>query len=236
MTIPSLSPITFRDPRPEDYPYPDVNVHVRAYWEHGPPVVVGAHAEQYRSSWSDLFEKKQPMHLEVGSGNGFYLAGMAERFPDINWMGVELRYKRVMLAAKKIEHSSLSNARILRYDAWKLQELFGEDSLSGLHTNHPDPWSRERQSKKRLLGEKFAQWAALALKSDAEWRIKTDFLPHIEAMLEVIKGHPFELLGRCDNLKEQEPPWGGDSDIITNYQKRFFDKGLPVYALWLRRR
>lgn len=231
------STLAFNDIRPENMRRADLNPHIQAYWTYGPPVIIGGEAQQYKDNWQNAFHRDAPLHLEVGAGNGFYLSGMSQKMPECNWLGIEIRYKRVIMCAKKIETSQLHHTRIMRYDAWHLDEVFGENTLDGLHTHHPDPWPKKRHAKKRLMGVGFAKWAAFALKSGAEWRIKTDFLPHIEAVLDVIATEkiPFVVRGRSMDLKNDPPPWGLENDIVTNYQSKFYIKDIPVYALWLQR-
>ena len=231
------STLEFRDLHPKEMRRADLNPHIEGYWNYGPPVIIGAHAKQYKDNWNIPFAREAPLHLEVGAGNGFYLAGMAEKMPHCNWLGIEIRYKRIIMCAKKIELAQLEHTKIMRYDGWHLDDVFGPDTLDGLHTHHPDPWPKKRHAKKRLLGVGFAKWAALALKSGSEWRIKTDFLPHIEAVIDVVQSEniPFTIKGRSMDLKNDPAPWGLENDIVTNYQSKFYIRDIPVYALWLER-
>jgi tRNA (guanine-N7-)-methyltransferase len=112
-------------------------------------------------------------------------------------------------------------------------ELFKEDSLSGLYTNHPDPWQKKRQAKKRLLNRGFCEWVAKALKKGCTWRIKTDFEQHILAVIEHCQDLPLDITGRENDVNQNGAPW--KLDIVTNYQSKFIEKGLPVYALELTR-
>jgi len=223
----------FVDPQPEQFSNPHLNVHLQEYWKSGAPVLRSKEAQEASHDWSRVFGRDAPLNLEIGSGNGFFLAGMASHFPNENWLGLEIRYKRVMLCAKKIISKDLSNALITRYDAWLIAELFGENSLSGLYTNHPDPWQKKRQAKKRLLNQQFCIWAASALKPGCSWRIKTDFQQHILTVLTHCEDLPLVVTGREDDVERNGAPW--EHDIETNYQSKFREKGLPVYALELTR-
>lgn len=214
---------------------PQVNKYVAMHRELGFPVIPAEDATAVRGRWAEIFGAVKPIHLEVGSGNGFFLSGMAARHPESVWVGVEIRYKRVVLCARKILDAALDNARIVRWDAWCLHQLFDPGSLSGLYVNHPDPWPKERDARKRLLGRPFVSWAAEALQPGADFRLKTDFEPNVELLLESIEGLPFEVLGRTGDIRATGSLWGED-DVVTNYQRKFYQRGLPVHALWLRRR
>lgn len=227
--------LIFRDPLPEELPKPDLNLHVDQYFNFGEPVILGREAKRYRGQWENAFQRTAPLCLEIGSGNGFFLAGMAERFPEKNWLGIEIRYKRVVMTAKKIQKAGVKNARITRYDNWCLDDLFEENELAGLYTNHPDPWSKKRQAKKRILSKPFANWAAYVLQSGAEWRIKTDFGTHVDTMLEVIRDLPFTVLGVSRDAHKEGFPWDTAEDITTNYERKFIERDLPIHALRLIR-
>ena len=227
--------LIFRDPLPEELPKPDLNLHVEQYFNFGSPVVLGRDARNYCGKWDDAFASAAPLCLEIGAGNGFFLAGMAEKFPEKNWLGIEIRYKRVVMTAKKIQKAGVTNARITRYDNWCLDDLFVQDELAGLYTNHPDPWSKKRQAKKRILSKPFATWAADVLQSGAEWRIKTDFGTHIDTMLAVIEALPFTIIGVSRDAHKDGFPWAIEEDITTNYERKFIERELPIHALRLVR-
>jgi tRNA (guanine-N7-)-methyltransferase len=227
--------LPFFDPFPEEMHNSELNPFVRKYFDHGEPVVVGRDATQFKGAWDACFHREAPLCLEIGSGNGFFLEGMAQKYPDRNWLGVEIRYKRVIMVAKKLEVSGIDNARILRYDNWCLDDLFEEASLAGVYCNHPDPWSKKRQAHKRILSKPFARWMAWAMQDGAEWRIKTDFETHIDTMLGVIEDLPFTVMGVARDAHNTSFPWSVDEDVTTNYERKFIERDLPIYALRLKR-
>ena len=227
--------LDFLDPLPEEMHISDLNPHVKAYFQHGSPVVVGREAKQYKGNWEACFGRKAPLCLEIGSGNGFFLEGMAQKNPEKNWLGVEIRYKRVIMVAKKLDEAAVQNARILRYDNWCLDDLFEEGSVSTVYCNHPDPWSKRRQANKRILAKPFARWMAWAMADGAEWRIKTDFETHIDTMLKVIEDLPYTVLGISRDAHNTGFPWELEDDVTTNYERKFIERNEPIYALRLQR-
>ena len=227
--------LDFWDPYPEEMYNSELNPYVKEYFGHGSPVVVGRDAKQYKGKWDKCFGRTAPLCLEIGSGNGFFLEGMAQKNPDHNWLGIEIRYKRVIMVAKKLEEAGMENARILRYDNWCLDDLFEEGSLAGVYCNHPDPWTKKRQAHKRILAKPFANWMAWAMADGAEWRIKTDFETHIDTMLGVIEDLPYTVLGVARDAHRYGFPWEPSEDITTNYESKFIERNLPIYALRLQR-
>jgi tRNA (guanine-N7-)-methyltransferase len=224
----------FRDKPLEDYKQPDLNPYLRIHRDMGPPVIVAADAPGFRGGWAGAFDGRDaPLHVEIGPGNGFYLSGMAARHPEYNWLGIEIRFKRVVLCAKKINAAGVSNARITRYDAWQLEDLFAPGEIAGLHINFPDPWKKEKHEKHRLLGPELARWAAMALAPCAEIRVKSDHRPNLERMAAAVADLPFEEVAWSEDVGNAGAPWS--DDLVTNYQSKFDKRDEPTYALLLRR-
>jgi len=234
MNRPPDSPFRFRGKRPEEHHLPDLNPHLKLHYEMVPPVVVAEEAPGFKGRWGAAFpDPELPIHLEIGPGNGFYLAGMASRHPHCNWLGIEIRYKRVVLVARKINAAGAQNARIARYDAWQLGDLFEPGELSGLHINFPDPWKREVNAKHRLINPALVAWAASALRPGGEIRVKSDHRPNVQRFVDGAENQPISVTDFRDDIQNNGAPW--PDDLVTNYQSKFIKRGEPVYAALLRR-
>jgi tRNA (guanine-N7-)-methyltransferase len=232
----------YRDVPVEELKNRDANPYVADHREFSTNLVPGDEAWRWKGHWSGLFGREAPLHLELGSGNGFFLSGMAKRNPDWNWIGLEIRYKRVVLCAKKVDAVGVTNARVVRYDAFFLKDLFDDASLDGLYVNHPDPWPRDKDEKHRLISRWFLEEVGRLLKPGAWLRIKSDYLDNVDRVARLLAADgegnplpalPLEITGRGEDVTKEPPPWG--PDVETNYQRKFREKGLPVYALEVRR-
>ncbi len=225
----------FRETADDQVPFPELNPWLQRWVEFGRPAVRSQEAMQLKGRWREAFERPAPLHLEIGSGNGFFLSEFARRHPELNLLGVEIRYKRLVTAALKVRKLGLGNALLTRYDAWWLDDLFEPGELAGLYLNHPDPWPKDRHVEKRLLGPWFTEWAAGALVEGAPLWLKTDALSNVDGLLEAIEGQPFELLARVEDIGANGCPWPVEDEIQTNFQAKFERKGLPVHGVVLRR-
>jgi tRNA (guanine-N7-)-methyltransferase len=222
----------FRDRPADEHSQPDLNPYVRLHREYQ-EIVPGDQAPSYRGRWSEVFGREAPLHLEIGTGNGSFLAAMAERHRDCSFLGVEIRFKRVVQGAKRILAADLSNARMVRYDAFFLADLFEPASLAAIYLNHPDPWPKGKHEKNRLISKSFLSWAADALVPGAALRLKTDAPHNIERLEESIVGLPFRVLGKSVDIRRDGAPW--PDDIVTGYQAMFDRVGTPVLAMWIER-
>lgn len=225
----------FRDMQPDEYRMPDLNPFLKLHREFGPPVLTAEEALAGRGRWGEVFARDAPLHLEIGSGNGFFLAGLAGLAPSWNWLGLEIRFKRVVLTARKLKAAGVDgHSRIARYNVHCFDDLFGPGDLDGLYVNFPDPWPRERHAKHRVLGPEFMASIATMLKPGAELRVKTDHVINVEGTLTHVAGLPLEVVAVCHDVQTQGPPW--EQDVVTNYQAKFYKKGLPVHAIRVVRR
>jgi tRNA (guanine-N7-)-methyltransferase len=235
MSRPGRHDIPFRDKVEGESSRPGVNPYIDLHRTFGPPVIPAEDARVWKGRWNECFERDAPLHLEVGCGNGFFLAGMASRHPDRNWVGIEIRYKRVVLTARKLQAAGADrNARIVRYDAWWLDDLFEAGSVAGIYVNHPDPWMKDRHAEKRMMGPLFARFAAWALQPGGEVRLKSDHCPNLDGLVGGASGLPLQVIGRSDDVRV-DLPWDRDDDVVTNYQSKFDRRDAPVHALRMRR-
>jgi tRNA (guanine-N7-)-methyltransferase len=222
----------FRDRPADEHPQPDLNPYVRLHRDYA-EIVPGDQAPSYRGRWSEVFGRTAPLHLEIGTGNGSFFAAMAARHPECDFLGVEIRFKRVVQGAKRIVAAHLPNARMVRYDAFFLADLFGPESLAAIYLNHPDPWPKGKHEKNRLISSPFLSWAAGALVPGATLRLKTDTPHNVERLEEGIAGLPFRVLGKSVDVRRDGAPW--PDDIVTGYQAMFDRAGTPVLAVWIER-
>ena len=84
------------------------------------------------------------------------------------------------------------------------------------------------------MGSEFLDDAARWLADGAELRLKTDFSPHVDALLAALPGRPFELVGLSRDVARYGPPW--TDEVVTAYQAAFDRKGVPVHAVRIARR
>lgn len=228
----------YHDRQPEELVSIEANPYVVSHRTFGRPLLPASEAAPLRGRWHEEFGRSAPLHLEIGSGNGFFLSGMADRHREWDFVGVELRYKRTVLCAKKLVHAGLTNGRIVRYHAAYLDDLFEPGTLSGVYVNHPDPWPRERHEKNRIIARWFLEDVCRLLVPGGWFRLKSDHKPNIDRVFDLLdhgpEGEPLpplplRITGTADDVTRGPAPW--PDDIETNYQSKFRKRGLPVYAL-----
>lgn len=174
-----------------------------------------------KGKWSkDIFKNNNPLHLEIGSGSSNFTNNKAYQNPNINFLGVEIRFKRLIQAARKSEKLELNNLIFLKKRILSLREFIGENELEGLYINFPDPW--EGEEHKRIFGVSLIEDLDFVLKSGSKIYFKTDHYNYYIDILELIKNYDnYEVIYHTDDLystpKIQE-------NIKTEFEQLFLSK------------
>ena len=175
---------------------------------------------------AEIFGRVAPLEVDLGCGDGAFLAALAAQKPERNFLGVERAAGRFRGACRKIGDNGLSNARVLRSEILgTLQELLPAESVEVFHLLFPDPWPKYRHRSRRVFTDDFLHAIAYALKPAGVFRIATDQRSYFREMENVIaQASEFELLPN------------EESDIpATTFEQRFGERGLEIYRLGLRK-
>ncbi|WP_073507715.1 tRNA (guanosine(46)-N7)-methyltransferase TrmB [Streptobacillus notomytis] len=174
-----------------------------------------------KGMWNEIyFKNNNELHLEIGSGSANFTNNKALQNPNINFLGVELRLKRLVQAARKAEKNNLNNLLFLKKRVNSLKEFIGDNELSGLYINFPDPW--ENEEHKRIFGPKLLNDLDVVLKSGSKIYFKTDHLNYYLDILELIKDSKnYEVVYHTDDLHNSEKTL---DNIKTEFEHLFLSK------------
>lgn len=122
-----------------------------------------------------LFPSRQPLEVELGSGDGSFLGEYAGRHPECNFIGVERLLGRLRKLDRKGLRAGLKNLRLLRLEAsYVIEYLLPLGSVKAFHVYFPDPWPKRKHRKNRLVNEHFTASAYRALEPDGIVYVRTD--------------------------------------------------------------
>lgn len=194
--------------------------------------VVGAEAAlELKGRWHTRFPSSQPLYLELGSGYGHFLAELALLHPDRNYLGVELKFKRLFKAQEKV--LSVPNVQYLRFNALLLEHLFLPGEIAGVYINFPDPWPKKDQIKKRMVSPTLVHALERLLGPGAKVWLKSDWEPNRAWFSECFVGSAFEQTDYIEALSA----WNrSEHNIETSYEQRFRREGLPCFFFEYTRR
>ncbi|MUV39275.1 tRNA (guanine(46)-N(7))-methyltransferase [Lentibacillus sp. JNUCC-1] len=187
--------------------------------------IVLPNAIEHKGKWASHFGNNRPIHLEIGTGKGQFISGMAKQHPDINFIGIELAKSVIVNAAEKVIEADQKNVVLLNENAEKLTELFGESEIDTIYLNFSDPWPKNRHEKRRLTFQAFLQRYEQCLVPNGEIILKTDNGPFFEYSLVSFSQFGLVLEEVNVDLHKAEDEW----NIMTEYEEKFSAKGQPIY-------
>ena len=185
--------------------------------------------ENFQQLW-DSKKRNNPdasgkVHVEIGCGSGLYLIGWALANPQDFFIGFELRYKRLVLAAKKMEQKDTHNILLMRERGEFLREYMPKNSMDCMHINFPDPWSKKSRRKNRILSAEFLSVMLPLFRSKGELLFKTDHLEYFETVTEILQQlKTYKIVAHTSDLHSSEY---NENNILTEFEMLFKSKGNP---------
>ncbi|MGM9967857.1 MULTISPECIES: tRNA (guanosine(46)-N7)-methyltransferase TrmB [unclassified Rummeliibacillus] len=184
--------------------------------------------EQYKGNWQKLFGNDNPLHIEVGSGKGQFITGMALQNPEINYLGIELFDSVIVKAAEKvIAAGTPKNVRLLMVNGADLLKYFAKNDVDRLYLNFSDPWPKTRHAKRRLTHKNFLKLYESVLIDNGEVHFKTDNRGLFEFSLVSMSHYGMKLNYVSLDLHQEMP----EDNVMTEYEEKFSSKGQPIYRL-----
>ena len=147
--------------------------------------------ENKKLNFVDVFGNTNPIVVEIGFGMGDATVKIAEKNPDINYLGIEVHKPGVGKLLSEIKKRELKNLYIIEYDALDvLETMIGDNSLNGIHIFFPDPWHKKRHHKRRLVQRPKTDLFAQKLAPGGYIYFVTDIIDYAEFALEQLENTP----------------------------------------------
>jgi tRNA (guanine-N7-)-methyltransferase len=163
-----------------------------------------------------LFPKAQPLEVELGSGDGSFLAAYARQHPGHNFIGVERLLGRIRKMDRKGRRAGLTNLRGVRIEsAYFLQYLLPAHSALALHIYFPDPWPKRKHRRHRLINDRFPALARGALAPGGTVYLRTDDPDYFEQITAVFAANPL-----FQAIETPEPLAALPTDFEREFQAR----------------
>ncbi len=192
-----------------------------------------------KGHWArDFFHNDRPIVIELGCGKGEYTVALAERDPERNYIGVDIKGARMWRGAKTATERNLANVGFLRTRIEFIDSLFGEGEVSEIWITFPDPQLKTRRAAKRLTSPDFLARYARLLAPEGRIHLKTDS-KHLYAYMQAV----IDRFGLPCSVANPDIYGTGYADEVlsvkTAYESRFLKMGLPItytcFSLGMRR-
>ncbi len=176
--------------------------------------------DTYRGKWKQFFGNDNDIFLEIGCGSGNFTVANAEKFKNRNYIALELRFKRLVLGAKKSQKRNLKNILFLRKRGETILDFLAPEEVTGVYINFPDPW--EGEEHKRLISCDLFTKLDVVLKKKGKLFFKTDHQQYYEDVLQLLKEiEGYNVLFHTDDLHNSEK---AEDNIKTEFEQLFLSK------------
>lgn len=190
-----------------------------------------------KGNWGEkMFGNNNPIILELGCGKGEYTIALAEKFPQNNYIGVDIKGARLWKGAKYATEKSLKNVAFLRTRIEFIDSIFAQGEVSEIWLTFSDP--QPNKPRKRLSSPLFLERYSHILKEDGIIHLKTDSQLLHEYTLETIESENHILLEANNDIYGTNRAKNDDIlSVKTFYEKQFLAKGMAItYAKWRLRK
>ncbi len=177
--------------------------------------------------FEEIFGNANPVELEIGCGKGQFACEIAKRNPDKNYIAVEKSSNVIVDACKKAEEMGLTNVRFVKCSAEYLIRYIKPKSIGMIYLNFSCPYPKNTYASHRLTSERFLGIYKVIMADGAEIHQKTDNQKLFEFSLEKLSQNGFALKNISLNLHKSN----FKDNIVTEYEARFVEQGLPIYRL-----
>jgi tRNA (guanine-N7-)-methyltransferase len=186
-------------------------------------------ALKLKGNWKEnFFKNNNPLVLELGCGKGEYSVNLAKAYPEMNFLGIDIKGARFWRGAKIALEENLRNVGFLRTQIELVDHIFDENEVDEIWITFPDPQIKYKRTKHRLTNEEFLQKYKKILKPNGVVHLKTDS--------EFMHGYTLGLLQGLDEMIEyaHHDVYGsqGAPEAVTNiqtfYEKQYLEKGKKI--------
>lgn len=184
-----------------------------------------------KGRWNEVFfNNSHPIVLEIGCGKGEYTVGLAEEFPNKNFIGIDIKGDRIAVGSKRAQEKGLINVGFLRAKIQSIEMFFDENEVDEIWITFPDPHVLASGIRRRLTNERFLSYYQFILKQEGTLHLKTDSESFFDYSLQSIIRFGGNELEHTRDLY-QSPLNILHHGIKTRFETIFTNKGFLINYL-----
>ncbi len=182
---------------------------------------------KYKGKWNDFFGNHNPIYLELGTGRGEFIIQMAKKYPEYNFIGLELNESQIATAAKRLERENIKNLKLIKDDARNIANIFGKE-IDTIYLTFSEPWPKKRDEKNRFTHESYLKLYDRIFKKDKHIILKTDNKGLFAYSLETLSNYWYVFDTVSLDLHNDER---NISNIMTDFEIQYYKEKRPIYYL-----
>ncbi|WP_191858693.1 tRNA (guanosine(46)-N7)-methyltransferase TrmB [Hanstruepera ponticola] len=182
-----------------------------------------------KGNWnSDFFKNENPIVLELGCGKGEYSVSLAKKYPNKNFIGIDIKGARFWRGAKTAVEEKIENVGFLRTQIELIDYAFAANEVDEIWITFPDPQIKYKRTKHRMTNSEFLKRYKTILKPDGIVNLKTDSEFMHGYTLGLLHGEGHEVLYANHNVYKQEGSPEEVTSIQTFYESQYLEQNKPI--------
>jgi len=182
-----------------------------------------------KGNWNQsVFKNNNPLVLELGCGKGEYSVALAKKYPNKNFIGIDIKGARFWRGAKTAVEENISNVAFLRTQIELIDHAFGAHEVDEIWITFPDPQIKYKRTKHRMTNAEFLKRYKTILKEDGVVNLKTDSEFMHGYTLGLLHGAGHEVLYANHNVYKQEGSPEEVTSIQTFYESQYLEQNKPI--------
>jgi tRNA (guanine-N7-)-methyltransferase len=187
-----------------------------------------------RGKWkSEVFKNNNPLVVELGCGKGEYSVGLAKKYPEKNFLGIDVKGARMWKGASDAVNDGTSNVAFLRTRIEFIEYCFANNEVDEIWITFPDPQIKKKRAKNRLTHPVFLERYSNILQDKGLIHLKTDSQFLHGYTLGIIEGHLHHLEDAEHDIYNAVLQ-RDNMEIKTHYEQLFLEKNMPITYLRFR--
>lgn len=182
----------------------------------------------HRGRWSSFFKNNNPIVLELGCGKGEYTIALAEKNPDKNFIGIDIKGARFWRGAKTAVENDMKNVAFVRTQIELVDCIFAENEIDEIWITFPDPQIKYQRTKHRMTNTVFLKRYHTILKEGGVINLKTDSEFMHGYTLGLLHGEGHEILHANHNVYKNMYSPKEVTETQTFYEKQYLEQGKPI--------
>jgi len=176
------------------------------------------------------FIKEKPTFLEIGPGKGKFIMNIAKKYPQFNYLIVEINPTVAGICIKNIDINEYKNVKMVADDFYKMVDILPEEAFEGIFLNFSDPWPKKRHKKRRLTSDLFLINYAKILKNGHKIYYKTDNFDFYLYSKANFLNYGYDIEFDSQNYKEDH-----DFDSLSEFEEKYLLEGIKINKLILNK-
>jgi tRNA (guanine-N7-)-methyltransferase len=181
-----------------------------------------------KGKWNTFFKNDNPIVLELGCGKGEYTIALAEKNPNKNFIGIDIKGARFWRGAKTAIENDMQNVAFIRTQIELVDHIFAENEVDEIWITFPDPQIKYQRTKHRMTNSTFLKRYDHILKEDGIMNLKTDSEFMHGYTLGLIHGEGHEIIHANHNVYKNEGAPEEVTSTQTFYEKQYLEVGKPI--------